>query len=393
MAIGYGPRVVTDGLVFATDAADINSYDRYENLITDSEFSYVQLAGNTTATAGQNFVPYGRNTAVNFVNNGGAGYTYIYRDFNTTLASGTKYVLSIFSNSPSIGFGQGGLAAGKFTLIGSGVTSVSGGWYRHWISYSATVSNPNITPQVAIAVGDNITLSGWQMDLGNVMNDYYRTTGSTKSRGTTLNSLVSSSVGTLTNGPTYNNLNGGALVFDGTDDSVAFGALSGSFASFTVIIWFYPTSVVAYQNPIDCNYNYYGLTGNIGPRLEMNSSGTLAWNYSNDTAVNNNFYTHNVVSSGLAANTWHCAAITYNGGTNTSTTYYNGNATGLSRTTVGSPTGFVGAMNTLRFGRGFNSTANRLFAGRVSNCLIYNRALTSTEIQQNFNTIRSRFNI
>jgi len=201
--------------------------------------------------------------------------------------------------------------------------------------------------------------------------------------------------GTLVNGPTYSTANSGSIVFDGTNDYVTSGALSGSFVSFTVIIWFYPTSVTNYQNPIDCNYSYNGSTGNIGPRLEMNNSGTLGWNYSNDTAINQNFYSHLVVSSGLSANTWYCAAITYDGNTNSSTTYYNGNNTGLSRTTVGTPpTGFVGTMNNITLGKGFHlGGAERIYAGRVSNTQIYNRALTASEITQNFNALRGRFGL
>jgi len=222
--------------------------------------------------------------------------------------------------------------------------------------------------------------------------------GNTKSypgSGTTWTDLSGrGNTGTLTNGPTYSSANGGSIVFDGTDDFSTSGALSGSFTSFTVIIWFYPTSVTSHENPIDCNYSYNGTTGNIGPRLEMNSAGTLDWLYSNITNSNSSYYNHPVVSSGLAANIWHCAAITYNGGTNTSTTYYNGNATGLSRTTIGSPTGFVGVMNNVTIGKGFHlGGAERIFTGRVSNTTIYNRALTASEIRQNFNALRSRFGI
>ena len=36
MTIGYGPRIVTDGLVLALDAADRNSFDDDENLLTYS---------------------------------------------------------------------------------------------------------------------------------------------------------------------------------------------------------------------------------------------------------------------------------------------------------------------------------------------------------------------
>jgi len=220
--------------------------------------------------------------------------------------------------------------------------------------------------------------------------------GNTKSypgSGTTWTDLSgNSNTGTLTNGPTYSSANGGSFVFNGSTQYSSSSALSGSFASFTVIIWFYPTSVANYQNPIDCNYAYNGSTGNLGPRLEINSSGTLGWVYSNATADNSSFYSHNIVSSGLSANTWYCAGITYDG--STSTTYLNGSSTGLSRTAYGTPTGFVGVMNNVTIGKGFSlGGAERIFAGRVANVQIYNRALSTTEISQNFNALRGRYGI
>lgn len=242
---------------------------------------------------------------------------------------------------------------------------------------------------MARAHGPQIATSGlvFLVDAGN--------TKSYAGSGVTWSDLSGSGVnGTLTNGPTYSSANGGSIAFDGVNDCSIFGALTGSFASFTVIVWFYPTSVSNYQNPVDCNYSYNGTTGNIGPRLEMDSSGVLGWVYSNVTGSNNQFYAHSVVSSGLAANTWHCATITYDGGTNTSATYYNGNATGLSRTTYGSPTGFVGTMNNVNIGRGFHlGGAERIFAGRVSSTQIYSRALFAAEVMQNFNAFRGRYGL
>ncbi len=196
--------------------------------------------------------------------------------------------------------------------------------------------------------------------------------------------------GTLVSGVSYTSSNGGSLSFDGTSAYVNYGALSGSFASFTIITWFYPTVVVNYNNVLDGNSNYY-TSGNVGPRLEMDSSGALGWAYSNDTTNNSNFYSHLILSSGLVANTWHYAAITYNGGSNTSITYYNGNATGISRTVVGTPTGFVGSLNNLNVGRGFFNS--RYFQGRISQTQIYNRALTAAEIQQNYNATKSRYGL
>lgn len=198
---------------------------------------------------------------------------------------------------------------------------------------------------------------------------------------------------TLTNGATFNSANGGVIVFDGTNDYSSSGAIAGSFASFTVIAWFYPTSLKNYANVLDCNYSYNGTTGNIGPRLELNASGNLGWTYSNITNNNGSYYGHSVLTSGLQANKWHYAAITYS--SNSSTTYYNGKPTGLSRTTVGSPTGFIGTVNNLNIGRGYSliTTSERYFAGRVSSVQVYNRLLSASEILQNYKGTKGRFRL
>jgi hypothetical protein len=199
--------------------------------------------------------------------------------------------------------------------------------------------------------------------------------------------------GTLTGGPTYSNASRGSIVFNGTNQYSVSGGLSGSFSSFTVIVWFYPTSIKNYANVLDCNYAYNATTGNIGPRLEFNALGELGWAYSNITNNNNSLYGHVVVASGLAVNTWHCAAITYV--PNSSTTYYNGMPTGISRGSAGSPTGFIGTMNNLNVGRGFSLvvSSERYFAGSVSLIQIYNRALAATEVLQNFNATKGRYNL
>jgi len=196
---------------------------------------------------------------------------------------------------------------------------------------------------------------------------------------------------TLVNGVGFNSGNGGSLVFDGVDDYSSGSALSGSFSSFSIMVWFYPTVVENYRNVLDCNYGYYASSANVGPRLEMNSNGTLGWVYSNNTNFNYIFYAHDVVSSGLPANSWCCASITYDGSINSSTTYYNGNNSSLLRSNVNNATGFVGSINSPNIGRGFS--ASRHFKGGIGNVLIYDRALTQQEILQNFNALRSRYGV
>jgi len=198
--------------------------------------------------------------------------------------------------------------------------------------------------------------------------------------------------GSLKNGPTFNGSNGGSIFFDATDDFVNVGNI-GTITNFTVLVWCYPTNVISYRNVLDCNFNYNATTGNIGPRLEMNSSGNLSWYYSNITNSNDSYYTQAVMNSGFVANSWYCVGITYNSTGNTSTTYLNGYDTTLSRTSSGTPTGFVGTMSNVLLGKGFFLDVSRLYAGRISNTLIYNRVLTATEVLQNYNATKTRFGL
>ena len=180
--------------------------------------------------------------------------------------------------------------------------------------------------------------------------------------------------------------------FDGTNDYIDAGAVSGDFSNFTVIAWFYPTSVTNHENVLDCNYSNYASTGNVGPRLEMNSSGRLSWIYSNVTDSNNSYYNHPVVNSGLSANTWHCSAITFDG--SNSNTYLNGITSGLSRSTVNTPTGFIGSIGEVIIGKGFHlGGSERVYTGRVAQVKIYNRALTASEVLQNYSATKGRFGL
>jgi hypothetical protein len=194
--------------------------------------------------------------------------------------------------------------------------------------------------------------------------------------------------GTLTNGPTYSSSNGGSLVFDGTNDYVNIGtqSLVGSGTSpFSVELWFYNTK--------NWTSGQYSVFNTIKQDTEFfiavfNSSGTL--------------YLYSPFRGGTAqwgipvtqsnyVNKWVCLSIVYNGGDkNTASsfdTYSNG---------VKLPTGSVNLG-----GAGGATNSNRIspdeggiyYQGNIGAYKIYNRALTASEIQQNYNALRSRFGI
>ena len=192
---------------------------------------------------------------------------------------------------------------------------------------------------------------------------------------------------------TYNDSTG--FKFDGSN-FISLRQTTIPASSFTVFVWLYPTSVTSFRNVLDCNffYNASGTSsGNIGPRLEMNSSAQLGWVYSSSTTDNDSFYSHTVLNAGLTTSTWHCVAITYDSYSNTSNTYYNGNRTTFQRTAYGSPSGFIGSMTDIVIGKGFWLDGTRTFVGSISNLMIYSRALTDSEIQQNFQSTRKTYGV
>lgn len=199
--------------------------------------------------------------------------------------------------------------------------------------------------------------------------------------------------GTFVDYPYFDTTNGRGISFDGSNDRVTIPSISAtSFPSFTVAVFFYPTQVSNYRNVMDCNYLVSGVTGNYGPRLEMNSGGTLGWVYS-DKNNNDWFYSHNVVGSGLPANQWHCAGITYDGGTNTSKTYYNGALTAFSRGGSGVPTGFVGTFGNVNLGAGWLGTSDRFYKGKIGIVRIYNRVLSNLEMLSIYTTDAGRLGL
>ena len=200
----------------------------------------------------------------------------------------------------------------------------------------------------------------------------------------------------VVNGATWNA--SGWFDFDGVDDYIDVGDLGINMSQFTVEVWFKPNVVENYRNVIDCNYGAPdpadGIvkSGNIGPRLEMNSAGTLGWNWGASRSANDPFFTAAVVSSGLAANTWHHTAIVVSGNQATNgSSYYNGSlASANGVQTSGGSTAWYGEFQNVNIGRGF-VLSDRFFDGQIGEVRVYPRALTAAQVFQNYNATREKY--
>jgi hypothetical protein len=182
--------------------------------------------------------------------------------------------------------------------------------------------------------------------------------------------------GALTNGPTFI-ISSGSFLFDGVDDYVSAGNLGTIGNTQTIEVWFNSNSVTSYKNVLDMNYSTYSPnTGNVGPRLEQFSSGEMQWVWSGNTT--NNYIYNNSITTPLLANRWYHTIFTLNSGT------YNWYVNSTLINTGGSAQGYITTYSDVNLGRGFVLDPARYFSGLINSSRIYNKALSQTDIKQNY---------
>jgi hypothetical protein len=199
--------------------------------------------------------------------------------------------------------------------------------------------------------------------------------------------------GTVNNSPSFSNINGGALVFDGTDDNVNLGnntSIRQTTNDFTISVWIKINStqsgsptfrgVITSKNAPAANAGY-GFYWN-------NSVNKFLWSTANGSSASE-IYSQNTWTSLL--NTWaNVVMIRQNGATNNGHFYINSiyeslasSATVLNVTTT----------TNMTLGNTADLYSVYWFAATYSTVQIYNRALSASEVLQNFNATKTRFGL
>ena len=191
--------------------------------------------------------------------------------------------------------------------------------------------------------------------------------------------------GSLTAGPTFNGANGGSIQFDGTDDYVDTKQIQFERTNpFSLCIWVYPTLVSNHQLINNENSSYTGY------RLDITTTSVIGFSLRNTPTTNQANIT---TTDTLLANKWYNIVATYNGSSNTSgmNIYINGAVqsvtsitNNLTSTIISNETTWIGLRRPATTGP---------FSGRVSNVQIYNRALSATEVLQNYNALKGRYGL
>jgi hypothetical protein len=190
--------------------------------------------------------------------------------------------------------------------------------------------------------------------------------------------------GTLVNGPTFNSANSGSIVFDKVDDRVQRNALNVG-NNFTIGIWCKPTSATR-QTMMSNSYTYQVLENTEGFLFNIGNAGTDMF-----ISLGRDLYGRISPTGLISANTWFYACASYNG--STINLYFNGANVGGNF--FGSPINVTYNSNPFFLG-GWNNGSNPygdFFGGNISIAQIYNRALSATEVLQNYNATKSRFGL
>jgi hypothetical protein len=209
------------------------------------------------------------------------------------------------------------------------------------------------------------------------------------SSGTSWNDLSgNNNNGTLTNGPTFTGSFGGGVVFDGVDDTVN-GTINGSIFTnnFSQTAWIYKLNnnqawQGVFTNSSPATNNTYLMTfGNGSGPAPFNSVGANQVGVS-EAGVFLDIGTH--------INRWLYIVMTKTGSTLNIYCYKNETILNTSGTISWNGGNFA-ATNNYQIGRHWAGIGATPLQGTVSQLSIYNRALTSSEILQNYNATKGRF--
>jgi hypothetical protein len=361
--------IVRNGLMFHTDVADSKSLQS-ENYVTystynSSTWSNAIPSGASIATGID--APDGTNTAVRFTcNNTGSAVFRV--SFPSFVPNGTDVYTTSFYVRKISGTGNAG------TDLNDGNPSkfyntelITNEWVR-----IVTTGVPTATSKIFLDLfsdsNTNYVLDFWgvQVERGLTASDYTPTSGSIVLR----NSYWADLSGNgrhfqLSGSPLTTTLNGGGIIFDGVDDIASYSLSLGSLTQYTVSYWGRADAVNRMPISFNTNNTFYWFGDN-------------SWKH-----PSGEYYYPKTVS--IPLETWGHYTVTYNG--SNISIYRQGIFEGQQ-----SVSGTV-TISSAKIGDWTDANSQYNYQGIISSVSIYNRALSTSEVQQNFNALRRRYGL
>lgn len=193
----------------------------------------------------------------------------------------------------------------------------------------------------------------------------------------------------LTNGPTFNNQNGGSIVFDGTNDYGLMNNVINLSNRFTINAWVRLNSTTPqptnFSNRVILISNCYPYQSNKG--FLMSASGNNGSDFWISLGADQKFA---VSTTGYTSpNTNIMLTATVNAGDSNIKLFFNGQEVSYNTRTDGNISLAYDVGSTQI---GFRSTGD-IMNGRLYSMQLYNRALSDLEVLQNYNTTKQRFGL
>jgi hypothetical protein len=399
-----GPDINENGLVLALDAANKKSYSQNEFRNSTDIFAWCGSSGHNAVTISRDTIssPVG-NSPMKMAVTGNDPHIGTYNSATWNIApaaNGQVWIVSVYvkadvaTTGEILIFGANSSGAafvnGAWLSLTSSTVNIGTEWTR--VQHVHTMNSVDVAYIHLRLDGPNTGGTGqiiwWDgLQVERVPSGTTTPTPFTSSYygGSVFRDLSGNGTnGTLINYPTYSSSNNGSLVFDGTDDYVQIphsSSIMNFSAAQTICMWIKPAtgSNSARRNP----YNQaYGGPGT----LTYETDGFITY-YFGTNGGDSTPYVGRGSGFTVSAEELAFISVTRNQANNVTNWYKNGVL--ISTADAGGYASTANGTSPIWIGDGYVSG----FLGNIYDCKVYNRSLSTSEIQQNFNATRGRFGI
>lgn len=450
MALGHSPQIVTNGLVFYYDMANVEkswkgkpttNHASWQNPRIDNTYaSYSATAGGTWNTkhpdairvyndSGTEITGYVNTGVTDWTNTYHAIWTYdrilerpvvTMRDFDGQwkaksfsipsytdmgLSAGSTYTISWLqwvdniskcANSGVYAPTSGGSFSFHDGLSSTQRTSFNtkvGVWQRVYATFTVS-SGLNYTSGLSIYMYGHDTGGRSTVKVADVQMEVGTRSGFSKASTRSSTQAIidmASGISVTANSLTYNANN--TFSYDGTSSWLSTPAgttipLPAGSSDSTMLVWCMP-------DPTAAASTYTGLiaygarTSSDARLLSLNTNGGNTI-YVSSAYWGNDYVPNNVT---VQPNNWNLVAMTTRGGVpaNNTSLYRVNNSSGLSSTTGSSSGNVVLTTATRNLSIGCTDRPGRFMKGRIAAAMIYNRSLSESEILSIYNAMKDRF--
>jgi hypothetical protein len=398
MSTSAGPNIVEDGLVLYIDPANQKSYSSNMFQFSTDFYSFASTASSRATASRDNIESPVGNTPLKLTQTatGGRAYTNSYNNalYNISpAAAGETWTLSYWAKSSIDNPGTG--ASYIFGANSSGVAFVDGAWLNisgkgqqyttEWqrFTHTFTFTNPDVAyihirvdTDNDAAIGHEFWFDGFQVEKSSSATpfnpNYY---------GSIVKDIVSENNLTVYGSPEFTSDLSINLANNNLNEYLMNSNFPNPTEEVTYSIWFKSR----FTNPVQTPFTY-SVGGNNEMLFYISNSTTISPHSKGSVA---NFAVDDMT------NRWINFVWTSNRITGDDVYYINGEVVGTRNHAPGS---LITTNGYLIIGEEADSpgggfATNQDLDGEFSNMSVYNKVLTSSEIKQNFNALRGRYEL